>query len=406
MPAIPDKTQAATDLVLGKRIGDYVVSEKLAAGTTGIVYRAEHEATRKPVVIKVLHTALSHRANDDLSAVRSIKCPAIVEAFQSGKLPDGRSWIMMDYLEGETLEWRLHREEKLGPAEVVRIAEEIALALQAAHAWTIPHRDLKPSNVFLVSKPGTPPQVRLLDFGLGPTSTRSDLQGLGDMCFLMLTGKHLEPGAQLPSKFVPGVPRELDDLIWELSDREPPLKEVCESLTRLSMLVDKLQKPAAPPAPAPAPGPAAPLKQPKQPRSLVVPLIAVGVVLIGVAVTAVFWPQPAEQLPMVVPLPEDDEEDDPELSAVPADKRPPGTHKKKQPKPAAPKAPPKLETLDERIDRLDAKLRKKAGKIEDVDGMALNKLSKLRMRLAGSPDSEERKAIQRDLDDWERSYLK
>src|SRR6185503_14222834 len=98
--------------------------------------------------------------------------PNIVDVFGFGALADGRSFFVMEWLEGESLRERMTR--PLAFADALEILESIATALQAAHEAGVVHRDLKPDNVYLARVKGSPaPRVKLLDFGLaklsGPT---------------------------------------------------------------------------------------------------------------------------------------------------------------------------------------------------------------------------------------------
>ena len=98
-------------------------------------------------------------------AVNRIGHENIIDVFSCGSLSDGRAYIVMEWLTGETLGARFER----GPiplADAVSIFSQISRALEAAHETGIVHRDLKPDNVFLVPRPGLPPLVKLLDFGI------------------------------------------------------------------------------------------------------------------------------------------------------------------------------------------------------------------------------------------------
>ncbi|HEY5949327.1 MAG TPA: serine/threonine-protein kinase, partial [Kofleriaceae bacterium] len=111
------------------------------------------------------HPASVKRFIDEARAVNQIGHPNIVDVFSLGELPDGRAYMVMEWLRGEDLKTRLAR----GPISVTDacdILDGIARALDAAHAKQIVHRDLKPDNVFLASVPGRWPEVKLLDWGL------------------------------------------------------------------------------------------------------------------------------------------------------------------------------------------------------------------------------------------------
>src|SRR5262245_37440948 len=154
----------------------------------GVVYSATHPVIGKRAAIKVLRPELSkqpiavERFIREARAVNQIGHPNIVDIFAFDKLPDGRAYLVMDLLIGESLRKRLRR-GPLHVSEGASVIDEIASALIAAHDKGFIHRDLKPDNVFLVSREGRWPEVKLLDFGL--TKLVSDK---GDRPFQTKTG--------------------------------------------------------------------------------------------------------------------------------------------------------------------------------------------------------------------------
>ena len=152
-------------LSVGKRIGPYEVTASIGAGGMGEVYRAKDTKLGRDVAIKVLPSGLagdpSHmiRFRREAQVLASLNHPniAIIHGLEeSGDI----TALVMEFVEGETLEARL-RKGALAPEQAVRLAIQIAEALEAAHRKGIAHRDLKPANVML-TKAG----VKLLDFGL------------------------------------------------------------------------------------------------------------------------------------------------------------------------------------------------------------------------------------------------
>jgi len=161
------------DALVGQVLGDYRIVRRLGAGGMGVVYHAEHVLLGRSAALKVLRGHFSvddsivERFFNEAKAASSIRHPGIVEVYDFGQ-HDGRAFLVMAFLEGESLETRLVREGALSIPQAVRIARQVASALAAAHAQGIVHRDLKPDNVFLVPDPDLPggERIQLLDFGI------------------------------------------------------------------------------------------------------------------------------------------------------------------------------------------------------------------------------------------------
>jgi serine/threonine protein kinase len=149
----------------GTRLGPYQITAPIGAGGMGEVYKAYDTRLDRTVALKVLSetragdVVAQQRFTREARAIAALSHPRICPLFDVGH-HDGVDFLVMEYLEGETLSERLVS----GPMPVdraIKVAREIAEALAAAHAAGIVHRDLKPGNVML-TKSGT----RLLDFGL------------------------------------------------------------------------------------------------------------------------------------------------------------------------------------------------------------------------------------------------
>jgi Tol biopolymer transport system component/predicted Ser/Thr protein kinase len=158
---------------VGARLGPYEIEEAIGAGGMGEVYRARDTRLERMVAIKVLapHLAESpehrQRLEREAKAVSSLSHPHICPLYDVGH-EDGVDFLVMEFIEGETLADRLAR----GPLpieEVLRFGIQIADALEKAHKQGIVHRDLKPGNVMLTAD-GT----KLLDFGLARADAGSD----------------------------------------------------------------------------------------------------------------------------------------------------------------------------------------------------------------------------------------
>ncbi|MBN2193120.1 MAG: protein kinase [Polyangiaceae bacterium] len=155
--------------------GDYRVVQLLSAGGMGAVYVAEQLSTRKLRALKLMHGRLladessRRRFEQEAQIGARISSEHVVEVQAAGvDRHTGLPYLVMELLEGETLETLVGRQGPLRPAEVRVVAEQICHALGAAHRAGIVHRDLKPLNVFLARTQRTDAActVKLLDFGI------------------------------------------------------------------------------------------------------------------------------------------------------------------------------------------------------------------------------------------------
>ena len=148
------------------RIGHYRVEDKLGSGGVGEVYRGEDTRLGRPVAIKILPGHLMEdgaaldRFRREARASSALNHPNICRIYDVGDVDD-RPYIVMELLEGETLAARIARDE-LRTGEVLKLAIEMADALDAAHTADVVHRDIKPANVFIDLRGS----AKLLDFGL------------------------------------------------------------------------------------------------------------------------------------------------------------------------------------------------------------------------------------------------
>jgi tetratricopeptide (TPR) repeat protein len=157
---------AATPDEAPTRIAHFRIVEKLGAGGMGVVYRAHDESLRRDVALKLLPGGATEdderkqRFLREARAAARITDPNVAVVHQVGEA-DGRVYIAMELVEGESLRTRLSR-GKLDAATALDVATQIARGLAAAHERGIVHRDLKPENV-MITKTGV---IKLLDFGL------------------------------------------------------------------------------------------------------------------------------------------------------------------------------------------------------------------------------------------------
>src|SRR6202008_1045099 len=152
-------------LIPGTKLGPYEITAPLGAGGMGEVYRARDTRLDRAGAIKILTQGLADtresrkRFEREARAVSSLNHPHISALYDVGQ-QDGIDYLVMEYLEGETLAARIETGQ-LPTGDLLRYASQIADALDKAHRQGIVHRDLKPSNVML-----TRSGAKLLDFGL------------------------------------------------------------------------------------------------------------------------------------------------------------------------------------------------------------------------------------------------
>jgi serine/threonine-protein kinase len=221
----PIGSQPASDPYLNRVIAErYFVERLLGVGSMGLVYRCRHTVLDKTVALKIIRQDLAQdeesvgRFQTEARAASAIGSSHIVEVLDFGSLPDGASYIVMEYLEGLTLGEAMDAPGGLSVGDAVDVGIQITEALAAAHAIGVVHRDLKPDNVFLLqSERGW--FAKILDFGIakvmhsgqkltvagavigtphymspeqatgGRTDERTDIYALGVILYEMCCGK-------------------------------------------------------------------------------------------------------------------------------------------------------------------------------------------------------------------------
>src|SRR3712207_2903944 len=135
--------------------GRFRIEREIGKGGMGTVYLATHLGLERPVAVKVLKAEfttdpnVAERFMREARTMAKLRHPHAAMIFDAGSLPNGRPFIVMEFVEGVTLAETLAREGRLAPARAVRIASNICDVLAESHNLGIVHRDLKPSNIML-----------------------------------------------------------------------------------------------------------------------------------------------------------------------------------------------------------------------------------------------------------------
>ncbi len=298
--------------VLGERFGSFKALSRLGEGSMGEVYLAEHQRIARRAAIKVLMPERTRDADTvrrlfvEARATSMIRHPGIVEIYDCDVHRNGRAYIVMEYLEGETLAKRLERVGSLPWPVACRIVRRVADAIAAAHSANIVHRDVKPDNVFLLSQSPWPTvtDVKVLDFGLAklltgnlvgvaatvagslvgsptymspeqckgePVDHRSDIYSLGCVIFETIAGRppfmgsrvrevlaaHTSVAPPALSSLVPEVPPWLTRLVGRMLAKDPRQRPrsmdevtmelgVVDLLPPVEVAEDALPRPATP----------------------------------------------------------------------------------------------------------------------------------------------------------------
>ena len=163
-----DRPDSASPPTAGQRVSQYEIREPLGAGGMGVVFLAQDRTLDRPVALKFLSDELQQdtrarrRFLREAKAAAALDHPYICKIYETGEA-DGRPFIAMEYVRGETLAARLAGEPlPLSLSDALHIATEVAEALETAHGEGLVHRDLKPANIMLT----TGGHVKVLDFGL------------------------------------------------------------------------------------------------------------------------------------------------------------------------------------------------------------------------------------------------
>ncbi|MEV6348856.1 Stk1 family PASTA domain-containing Ser/Thr kinase [Actinoplanes sp. NPDC051851] len=264
------------DTLIGTTIdGRYRITGRVARGGMATVYRATDERLGRTVALKIIHPSQAtnvhfvDRFADEAQTIARLTHPNVVAVYDQGR-HQGLPYLVMEFVQGRTLRDLLSQRVRLTPVETLAIMEQMLAAIAAAHRAGLVHRDVKPENVLVAEAPsaGTADLVdavvKVADFGLaraieastvdesgqlmatvayvapelvqsGQADARTDVYSAGIVLFEMLTGRvpydggepievawrHVDNDVPAPSTIVPGLPRQLDDLVARATRRNP-----------------------------------------------------------------------------------------------------------------------------------------------------------------------------------------
>ncbi|MBZ0184641.1 MAG: serine/threonine protein kinase, partial [Candidatus Obscuribacterales bacterium] len=264
-------------LKVGDQVGGhYIIERLLGYGGMGRVYQARHEHIDRTVAIKTLHEHLAsdpstlERFKQEAEATSSLHHPNLATIYDFGLISGKVPYIVMEFLDGTSLDAMLERRGKLAPEKATAIFIQVASALAVVHNQGIIHRDLKPSNIMLIRKDMPGHFVKLVDFGIAKVlqesaratdltmagealgsppymspeqcrgmtlDFRSDLYALGCLMYETFTGekaviadspmetlmKHVKgtPSRQPFEKAHPEISKTVEDLIFKLLEKNP-----------------------------------------------------------------------------------------------------------------------------------------------------------------------------------------
>lgn len=334
---VPLEPTSVRDPLVGATLGDYRVVRALGVGGMGVVYEGVHTTIRKKVAIKVVRPELAQdpqlrrRFVTEAQASNAIRHRNIVDVHAHGLTPDGRPYLVMEYLDGQPLDGWLDERGPLPWKEGAALLLELCAPLAAAHRAGVVHRDLKPSNVYVCTDEEGERFLKLLDFGLAKqtqaqtsstltssaivmgtpdymapeqaraqgTEPRTDVYALGCVGFELLSGRipysgaaavdvllqHVSAPVPRIRELVPDVPEVLDELLARMMEKDvaarPTIEQVREVLRGVvnargpvsSPQLDAVPRPPSPeratPAEPAAPVDAATLSPPSTPSPTV-----------------------------------------------------------------------------------------------------------------------------------------
>lgn len=232
--------------------GEFVVKRLLGSGGFGAVYIAEQTGVGREVVVKLIRRVLTENADvverfkREARIAARLAHPNVVQLFTAGQTDDGAHYLVMEYVPGPTLHELLWREAPFDEVRALRIGEQIAAALAAAHGAGIVHRDLKPANVILTAITGRAEHAKVLDFGIAKLLEQGD-----DGPSLTATGAIVGTPAYMSPEQVSGQPLDgrsdiytLGLMLYEMATGKHPF----DANTPVQYIIQHLQQPITPPS--------------------------------------------------------------------------------------------------------------------------------------------------------------
>jgi serine/threonine protein kinase len=193
------RLSSAGDELVGSVVGDrYLILELIGAGGMGEVYKAQDVRLQRPAAVKVLRAQLSldleslARFNREGANASRISNAHVAQIFDYGETEQGRPFLAMELVPGESLKSILVRDGALAPRRAVRLVGQIASALDAAHRLDVVHRDLKPENVLVCMDEGGQEHAKVVDFGISKC-IRDDTQQVTSTGFVTGTREYMSP---------------------------------------------------------------------------------------------------------------------------------------------------------------------------------------------------------------------
>jgi hypothetical protein len=236
--------------LIGAVLGDaYRLNRLIGRGGMGAVFEATHLRLERRVAVKVMahHLVLNHEAlarfHREVRITSRLAHPHVVQVSDFGSTPAGEPYLVMEYLDGEDLEQRLGRVQRLSLPATVHVVSQIASALAATHAKGVVHRDLKPANVFLLAIDGEKDFVKVVDFGI--SKVKNTAARLTRASMMLGTPDYMAP--EQVAGLVDDIDHRTDQwalacMVWEMLSGRRPF--IADSLPMLLYQIAQQHPPA------------------------------------------------------------------------------------------------------------------------------------------------------------------